>query len=235
LFENNPENASSKNIKIWESSMNIITISREMGSGGTALGRLLARKLSYTFIDKELILRAAQNARVSERTVGRYDQEVFNKAYAVLEGIFAANPPFFAPLALVHFPQDERISSRSVSSFNQERYLAVTQYLLRHLARRGNVIVMGRGGQLVLAGHKKALHLRVIAPFGIRVKRVSRCQGISEDEAKRLIRRRDQACARYFKHFYRRDWSDPLLYDLVINTERLSLSSAGAMVLSRLE
>jgi len=213
--------------------MNIITISREMGSKGTALARLLARKLEYVLIDKELILRAAQKALVSVRTVGRYDQEVFNKANVVLERIFAINPPSLGPLALVHFPQDERISLRSASNFNQERYLAVTQYLLRNLARRGNVILLGRGGQIVLAGYKGALHLRVVAPIDIRVKRVSRTRGISEEEAKNLILSRDRACARYLKHFYRRDWADPSLYDLVMNTGRLSLQSAKAAVLSQ--
>jgi cytidylate kinase len=221
-----PERGLSKNRKILEKEMNVVTISREMGSGGTALGQLLARKLGFALIDKEFIFRAAQKAGVSERAVVRYDQEMFNKAKAVLEGIIAGDTDVFSPLALVHFPQDERIATRGAPNFNQQRYLAITQYLLRSL---------GRGGQLVLSRHEKTLHLRVIAPLGMRVKRVSRSQGISEDEARKTIRSRDQACARYLKHFYRRDWSDPRLYDLVINTERLSLPSAAAMVLGQLK
>jgi cytidylate kinase len=210
--------------------MTIITISREMGSGGTALGRLLASALDYVLIDKEIILRAAQKARVKEETVQRYDQEVFNKGMAVLEGVFAMNSPMFAPLSYVPFPQDERLSRGSFPSFDQERYLAITQNLLRRFARRGEVVVLGRGGQCVLAGHKNALHLRVTAPFEIRVKRVCRSEGVTGDDARKMIKSRDQARARYLKHFYGRDWADPQLYDLVINTERLSLTAAAAMI-----
>jgi cytidylate kinase len=211
--------------------MNVITISREMGSGGTALGWILARKLGFFLIDKDLILRAAQKAKVSREAVARYDQEAFNKAKAVLEKIFTANPALYSPLALIHFPQDERLSVSRGPIFDRERYLAITQYLLRDLSRKGKVILLGRGGQLVLADEPQTLHLRVIAPLETRVKRVSRSQNVPEEEARMMIQTRDRACARYLKHFYRRDWNDPRLYDLIINTERLSLAAAASMVL----
>ncbi len=215
--------------------MNVITISREMGSGGTALGRLLARRLGFALIDKELILRVARKAHVSSQAVAPYDQEAFNRGKVVLESVFAGNPSVYSPLSMVHFPLNTRLSAGPAYRFNQERYLAVTQQLLKALARLGKVILLGRGGQIVLADHRKTLHLRVVAPLETRVERVCRGQGISEDEARTLIRSRDQACARYLKHFYNRDWNDPLLYDFVINTERLRLPSVVAMVLRQFQ
>jgi len=215
--------------------MNVITISREMGSGGTALGRLLARRSGFGLIDKEFLLHAAQKAHVSEKAFIGYDQEMFNRTKVALESVFANNPTFYSSLPLFRLRNSKRSSFEPICGFNREKYLAITQYLFRDLARRGKVILMGRGGQLVLSGHKNALHVRVIAPLEIREKRVSRCHGISEDEARKLIRRRDRACSRYLEHFYHKNWSDPGLYDIIINTGRLSLSSAAAMILSQIE
>lgn len=213
--------------------MNVITISREMGSGGTALGWILARELGFILVDKDLILRAAQKAQVSCEAVARYDQEEFNKAKAVLEKMFTADPAIYSPLALIHYPIQGRAAARRAPVFDQERYLAITQYLLRHLARQGNVILLGRGSQLVLADHPNTLHLRVIAPLEMRIRRIRHSRRLSEEEAGEAIQTRDRACARYLKHFYHRDWADPCFYDLVINTERLSLEAAASAVIGQ--
>jgi cytidylate kinase len=210
--------------------MNVITISREMGSGGTALARLLARRLGFALVDKDIILEAAKKARVDERDVRDYDQEGFNRAKAVLERLAPVQTSPFAPLAQVHFPSAEAVARPDAAPFNQERYLAVTQYLIRHAGRRGRTVILGRGGQIVLAGMKNALHLRVVAPLADRVERVGRGRNVSEEEAEEAIRKRDRSCARYLKHFYGRDWSDPLLYDLVINSARTSLAAAAELV-----
>lgn len=216
--------------------MAVITISREMGSGGTALGRVLARRLGYALVDKELILRVARRARVSEQAVARYDQEDFHKGESLLEGLFAGNPISYAALTMgASFPAEVGAAAALVAPFNQQRYLAVTQQLIKALARKGNVILMGRGGQVVLKDHKGALHLRVVAPLEQRVKRVRRWLKLSEAEALKAITRRDQACARYLKHFYHRGWNDPQLYDLILNTARLSLLEAAETILRLVE
>jgi cytidylate kinase len=216
--------------------MAVITFSREMGSGGTALGRILARRLEYALVDKELILRVARRARVSEQAVARYDQEDFRKGESLLEGLFAGNPISYAALTMgASFPAEVGAAAALVAPFNQKRYLAATQRLLRALARKGKVILMGRGGQLVLAGQKRTLHLRVVAPLEQRVKRVRRRLKLSEPEALKAISCRDQACARYLKYFYHRDWNDPWLYDLVLNTGRVSLSQAVEIIISLLK
>jgi hypothetical protein len=153
--------------------MNVITISREMGSGGTAFARLLTKRLGFALFDKDIIFQAAQKARVDERDVRDYDQEAFNRAKAVLERLAPVEPPLFSPLARVHFPAAGRRLSLAASPLDQERYLAVTQSLLRPIGRRGRAIVLGRGGQVVLSGMKDALHLRIVAPLAARVKRVA--------------------------------------------------------------
>jgi cytidylate kinase len=210
----------------------VITISREIGSGGTALGRLLARRLGYALVDKELILRVAHQSKVGEGFVARYDQEEFSKGAMLLEGFFAGNHASFSSLGTgLSFPAEVGYSTRLAVAFNQDRYIVATRQLIRSLSRTGMVVLMGRGGQVVLDDHIGALHLRVVAPLEQRVKRVRRWLKLSEKEARKAIERRDKACARYLKHFYGKDWSDPQLYDLVINTGRLSVLRAAEAIL----
>jgi cytidylate kinase len=75
------------------------------------------------------------------------------------------------------------------------------------------------------------LHVRLVAPFEVRVARVQADRKLSRQEAEQVVRREDRGRARYWKRYYGADVNDPLLYHLVLNTSRLSCDEAVAVIL----
>ena len=201
--------------------MAVITISKEHGAGGKNLSEAIARALGYELVDKTLIAKVAQQAKVSASKVERYDQEEYSPLAKYLDNLFLANPPLSAPGAF-----DLPVSAAGMVAglgekydfFNSEQYLKLTQTAITGLYDKGDVVLVGRGGQVLLAGKPGCLHLRIAAPLEMRVKRMTAKLNVTAKEAQEIIHKRDRSRASYIKDYYGRDWNDAALYHLVLNT-----------------
>jgi len=178
--------------------MAIITISREMGSGGIPIAHRAAEKLGYTLIDGEAIMKAAVSRGLTPEAVEKADEK----------------PPAFVE------SEDQEI----------EADLHRIELIILEAALKGNVIIYGRGGQDLLRDVASVFRVRIIAPFELRVERWAEREWLDPDLARKLVRRSDQQRAGFIKYFFDRDWVDPLGYDLVINTERLSEDTAVKLI-----
>ncbi len=99
------------------------------------------------------------------------------------------------------------------------------ELIILDLARKGNVVIYGRGGQDLLKECKNILRLRFIADFEERVERFAEREWIDPDMARSLIRRSDHQRGGFIHFYFDRDWNDPNYYDLTFNTSRLSQST----------
>ena len=79
------------------------------------------------------------------------------------------------------------------------------------------------------------LHVRLVAPIELRIQRMQQSEGVTAVAARELVHRRDQAAADYVKHFYDVDSSDPLLYDMVINTSKITPPVAAELIIKALD
>ena len=111
-----------------------------------------------------------------------------------------------------------------------QAYIHSVRTVIEELAAEGSVILAGRGGQAVLRGRPGVLHVKIIAPLEIRAQRLAERHSISLQAARAQARASDRARCQYLKRFYDLDWNDPLLYDLVINTARLSDEAACDLI-----
>lgn len=109
------------------------------------------------------------------------------------------------------------------------------QLFVLERALQGNVIIYGRGGQDLLPGINSVLRVRVIAPFEERVGRWAEREWIDPDLARFLVRRSDQQRAGFIKYYFDRDWENPLDYDLVINTVRMTNDCAVKLIKNAVE
>ncbi len=100
--------------------------------------------------------------------------------------------------------------------------LNAIELIILDLARKGNAIVYGRGGQDLLQGCKNVLRLRFIADFEERVERFAEREWIDPDMARSLIRRSDHQRGGFIHFYFDRDWRNPNNYDMIFNTSRLS-------------
>jgi cytidylate kinase len=105
-------------------------------------------------------------------------------------------------------------------------YLQAVQTLLVELAEEGQVVILGRAGQIILQDDPDVLHIRIVAPESQRVSRLVARQNIPPSAARAQIKKSDATRATYLRRNYRVDWNDPEFYDLVINTWRISVSHA---------
>lgn len=112
----------------------------------------------------------------------------------------------------------------------EKDYLDAIRELIEELARDDNILIVGRGGQAVLQGWPNTLHVRIIAPLGIRVKRLSGRQGISAEAALAQIRTSDRRRKRFVERAYRVNWDNATLYDLVLNTATLDVPRAAELI-----
>lgn len=106
------------------------------------------------------------------------------------------------------------------------------ELILLDLAKKGNVILYGRGGQDLVQGCGNVLRLRFVADFEERVERFAEREWIDPDLAQELIRRSDHQRGGFIHFYFDRDWNDPLGYDLTFNTSRLSSSAIVDIVVA---
>ena len=111
-----------------------------------------------------------------------------------------------------------------------QAYRQAVQQIMQELANQGNVVIIGRAGQMILGGWPEVLHVRVIAPRPLRIERVAERQEISLECALAQIEASDRRRRNYLKRFYNVQWDDPNIYDLVINTAHLAPTAAAQLI-----
>ena len=184
--------------------MAIITISHEIGAGGPEIGQQLASRLGYRYVDQDLVSNAAQRYGLLEEKLSHLDE---------------SNPSLF-----------ERFDAET------RRYITVIQTALYEFAEHDNVVLMGRGGQWLLRGIPHVLRVRVLAPFDVRVKRLTKklAGPMGEQTNTRtvteMVRRDDAEKAGRMRYLYEVSVTDPSLYDVVINTDKLSVAAAVCLI-----
>ena len=112
----------------------------------------------------------------------------------------------------------------------KKKFLHILRALI-HGSRKDNVVIVGRGGQVLLKDFPGVLHVRIIAPLDLRIQRIMEQGGGDKRQAMEVLRRSDRDSAGFMRGFFDADWDDPGLYDLMMNTRHLSAETAGRMII----
>jgi cytidylate kinase len=107
-------------------------------------------------------------------------------------------------------------------STGKERYAHYVRLAVFDVARSGRAVVLGRGAQMILGDVPGVLHVRVVAPLEVRVERIVEHFSASETQARRMIHHNDHDRAGFHRAFHDCNWDDVRLYDMIINTGRLT-------------
>ena len=109
-------------------------------------------------------------------------------------------------------------------------YRSQVERIIRELADAGDVVIVGRGSQVVLRGRPDVLHVRVIAPFEVRISRLQAERNVSADSARACLEASDRARTRFLRRSHDVRLADPALYHLIINTGLLDVSQAADLI-----
>lgn len=123
---------------------------------------------------------------------------------------------------MLHMVDEKPPSYNTAEDRQRAAALNAIELILLDYAKTGNVILYGRGAQDLLCGCANLLRLRFVANFEERVERFAEREWIDPDLAQELIRRSDHQRGGFIHFYFDRDWNDPLGYDMVFNTSRLS-------------
>jgi cytidylate kinase len=184
-----------------------ITVSREAGAGGSEIAKLLGQELGWDVLDKNLVDRVAERSHLSRSLLELVDETEPSWAYDVLGA-------WLDPAIVPH-----------------ERYVVHLCRVILAAARRGNVVLVGRGANLLLP-RDRGLAVRIVASEKYRLRRVMERDGFREAQARRYIAETDRARRDFVIRFFHHDISDPHLFDLVIQVDRLGLAAAAEAIIA---
>jgi CMP/dCMP kinase len=183
-----------------------ITIARRMGSGGSYVGRLLAKRLGLKYVDREVLHIAARTLGIEESAL-EPDCERVASFWEKLLGAFTFGPP------------DNSYTPPPVRNYTDKQLFECQTEILRQIAAREDCCIVGWGGAYVLPRHARMVNFYFHAPISYRVRRVMEIYKLDDKtRARRMIEESDQTRERYFREMIHRDWSCADNYHLCVDT-----------------
>lgn len=189
----------------------VITISRQFGSGGAEIGRIVSRETGLQYVDHEIIDEVARRLGVDVEQVGRQDEHTAGTVGHILEAIQSSHL-FTVNYNTLFSPTQAPTQSKELA------YLRLTQRVVLEMATEGNVVIVGRGSQFLLHSSPRTLHIYIFAPLPYRIENVMKHFQLDRTAATMLIEQRDYEHDAYLRRYYGSDGHQPGLYHLLINT-----------------
>ena len=176
------------------SNIPVITISREYGSGGRAIGERLAKELGIPFYNKELILMAAKESGLSEEYIKKTEQI---KSTSFLYGLY---------MGAQQLPMNDQI-------------FLVQSKIIRQIAEEGPCVIVGRCADYVLRERKDLLNVFIHAPLEYRAQRAREVYEKQAGNTEDFVKKKDKKRASFYNYFSQNKWGDARHYHLAISSE----------------
>ncbi len=208
--------------------MPLITISRQFGAAGGAVGRAVAERFDAEFLDRQIIALVATRAGIPESEAEGYDERL----PSLWQRLAAAFATGYSDVVLPSVPL-EALPGPGI----QDRLAALTRAIIEEAADRGNAVIVGRGGGFILRDRPGLFTVQLHASLEARVGYLlSQVEEIPPDarpdepSLRDLCREVDSARARYLRRHFGVDWNDARHYDLALDTGRLGLALATDLI-----
>ncbi len=203
----------------------VITIARQVGTGGEDVARIVAAATGYRLLDYRVVQEAALEAGVSPETVS--DAEHKPSFFArILEGL-ARNPATPAS-----GQWGEPINIAATPLLTSMDYRILIQRVVEDFAAHGEVVLLGHGAQFMLKDRADTLRVLISGTVEARTRRLVASMSTDEEKARELVQRTDKERIDYFRTYYDAEWLGCSTYDLIVNTDRLEPQAAADVVLA---
>lgn len=197
----------------------VITISRELGSGGSTIGKMVANQLNISYYDRELIDKAAEKSGLTSKYVETAEQKITNSflynlamgtnyGYGILE---AANKQ--------SLPLTEQV------------YIA-QQQIIKECAKKGSCVIVGRCADAILDNDFDVFKVFIYADMKDRIQRCMSQYNISRETAQKQIKQSDRARSCHYVTFTDKEWGNRHNYDIMINSSDLGYQKCANIICS---
>ena len=182
----------------------IITISREYGSGGRYIGKMIAQKLGIKLYDKEFVLKLADSTGLSTEYIENNEQR-----RKVLESL---NNGYYSGLT------------------NADELFIRESELIKEVSQKESCVIVGRCADFILKDNKNVIKIFVDSSMKNKVKRATTYYHLNNVNAKKEISRINKLRANHYKYYTEKDWNDPSNYDICINSDSLGVENCVDLI-----
>lgn len=198
----------------------VITIGRRMGSGGRALGKILAEKLGIAFYDKQLLLDAAKRAGLCPAMFERNDER---------------RPHFISGLFNFNMGMSSMATYTSSTISDDSLYKAQCDFI-HEVANAEPCVIVGRTADYVLRDTPNVVNIFVHADIDDCARRIAeREKGITFEQARKFAEKTNKLRAGFYNFYTDKRWGDSSGYDMTFNSSTMSLSDIAEMVIEYLK
>ena len=196
--------------------MAVITISKEYGTQAEKVASITAEKLGYEYVGDQLLAQIAKELNLSES-----EAEIFSKT--AQSRILRLVDRYTCTIV-------QKVVDREHGCLDDNNYYKATKKLVENLYEAGNTIILGWGGQCVLQGRPETLHVRLRKNDDLKVREAMTRHQLDESAAKSLVEKEEQDLRAYIRHYFKKDWNNARLYDLVIDMGNTSPEQAADII-----
>jgi cytidylate kinase len=204
-------------------------MSRQIGSGWREIADRVIDELGLRMFDKRLMMQVAAEVGIHEAEVVDYSDDDY-KARGFFERLFSRQRTVASITTRTRGSLGTE--QRSTQVLDEAQAIDLIRATMGAAYERGNVLIIGRGGQAILEEKPDVLHVRMVAPIEDRVRRLQERENLTAPQARRLATERDRAKEEYLRTFYSIDPSDASMYDLVVNTRKFSMDTAVDLIIT---
>ena len=190
----------------------IVTISREFGSGGRSIGRMVAKQLGFSFYDQELILNVAKESGLAPEIVEEYDEYATHKNSFLYAIAMSGGANFYGGMS---FANQVQVAQAKV---------------IKSLAEKGSCVIVGRGSDYILRERDDCLHVFIHADMDFRAKRIVEQYGETDKKPEERLRDKDERRKLYYKSFTLRQWGMCQNYHLSLNSGVLGINYCADLI-----
>lgn len=201
--------------------MAVITISRECGTDSEKVASLLAEKLDWEYIGKQLVARIAKELHISESEVEAFRQDAQSRLLRFVDRYTCT---------LI-----QKVVDREHGCLDDKAYFETTKKLVEDIYDAGDAIILGWAGQCLLRDKHDALHVRLIKDEEAKIETIMKRFKLDREAAKDYIDREEGDSRSLIKHYFDLDWNDARLYHLVINMGKTSVEEAAETIIDNLK
>jgi CMP/dCMP kinase len=194
-----------------------ITISRQMGSGGTYIGFLAAEKLGFRYLDREILQQAADEMGVEPQILEKFDGRSVPLLERIINSFCFGTPEISSPSVFKKPIYDKDL-------------FALESKIIKQVADQCSAVIVGRGGFYILRDKPDTIHVFIHAPFDYRVERIMKEQKMEEKAAQAMVRESDHTRAKFIHDMLGIDWTDARNFHLSIDSSVISLSTAAEII-----
>ena len=182
----------------------VVTVSREYGSGGRYVAKLLSEKLGVKFYDKEIVTKLAEETGLSEEYIEENEQK---------RGI----------LSTLENDQVTGLSSKD------ELFIKETE-LIKKLARKDSCVIVGRCADFILKNNRNVVKVFVYSDMEDKIKRATKFYGLNKEKAEKEIKNIDKQRANHYKYYTEREWKEYSNYDICINSDTFGVEKSADII-----